>query len=154
MRWVTLIFFCLLSIACQSTIRYSAVKENSGNSDGLEHFISGWLGTPYRYGGMNKDGVDCSGFVFRLMREVYGIRLPRSSRNQFRQGKKIPRSRLRKGDLIFFNLVSRRGVDHVGFYLGDNKFVHASTEAGVTISNLGESYYKKHYYGACRYLIE
>ena len=148
------ILICTLFIACQSTVRFSSVKEGKYVSNQLEQFISEWMDTPYRYGGMSKNGVDCSGFVYLLMKNVYGIQLPRSSRDQYRRGKKIARNRLRKGDLVFFNLEPRRGVDHVGVFLGSDKFVHASTEMGVTISNLGDSYYRKRYYGACRYLIQ
>jgi cell wall-associated NlpC family hydrolase len=150
--WRFILFFsCILCISCQSTVRYRAVKDGTHDSKRLEQFIAEWMGTPYQYGGMNKNGVDCSGFVSILMKEIYGIRLPHASRDQYKQGRKIARNRLREGDLVFFNIVPKRGVDHVGFFLGGDKFVHASTESGVTVSNLGNEYYRKHYYGACRY---
>jgi cell wall-associated NlpC family hydrolase len=145
------ILVCIALVGCQATARYRAADHSRGDSSRLDAFVAEWLGTPYNYGGMSKNGVDCSGFVVILMREIYGIKLPRSSQDQYSQGYKIARGRLRKGDLVFFNIVPKRGVDHVGFYLGGDRFIHASTNAGVIISQLGEDYYQKCYYGACRY---
>ena len=145
------IFFCIAIIGCQSTARYRSASNASRDSNRLEQFISEWIGTPYQYGGLSKNGVDCSGFVLILMQEVYGIRLPRTSYDQYKRGYKITRNRLRKGDLVFFNIFPKRGVDHVGFCLGGDKFIHVGTNTGVIISKLSEDYYSKCYYGACRY---
>jgi cell wall-associated NlpC family hydrolase len=150
--WRNSLFFLFVFLAgCQPTVRYRAVNNTQYEADQLDRFISDWMGVPYQYGGMSKNGVDCSGFISILMKEVYGIRIARTTRDQYKQGNKIARNRLRKGDLVFFNLFAKRGVDHVGFYLGSGKFVHAGTNTGVIISELGDDYYRKYYYGACRY---
>jgi hypothetical protein len=114
----------------------------------LLQFIDDWFGTRYQYGGSTKAGVDCSAFVCALENSVYGKTLPRTSREQFDQSQKIGTIYLQQGDLVFFN--TRGGVSHVGVYLSNNKFVHASTSSGVTISDLDEEYYKRRFVGAGR----
>ena len=111
-------------------------------------FIDEWYGTPYRYGGTTKKGVDCSAFSQYLFSDVYGITLPRTARDQYKLTNRISRTELREGDLIFFN--TRGGVSHVGVYLQNNKFVHASTSGGVTISDIFESYWVKRFIGVGR----
>lgn len=116
----------------------------------LYSFIDDWWGTPYRIGGMTRDGVDCSGFVFTLYISLYKIELPRTARDQRDVCRKISKSELREGDLVFFH-TTRRAVSHVGVYLGNNKFVHASTSSGVMISDLDEEYWSKRFLGGGRY---
>lgn len=114
----------------------------------LYNFIEDWWGTRYRYGGTTKTGVDCSAFTGALNREVFGINLPRTARDQYAACDKIDREDLREGDLVFFN--TRGGISHVGVYLGNNYFVHSSVHSGVTISSLDETYYSKKYIGGGR----
>lgn len=102
-----------------------------------------WKGVRYRLGGDTKRGIDCSGFVQRTFREQFGMDLPRSSYEQGDMGKKIQRAKLRVGDLVLFRAGSTGR--HVGIYLGNDKFVHASTSSGVTISSMNESYWDKRY---------
>ncbi|MDR1500715.1 MAG: C40 family peptidase [Tannerellaceae bacterium] len=107
---------------------------------------SSWLGAPYRFGGMSRRGVDCSGFAIILYSEVYGRRLASSSAGILKNNcKKIRRSTLREGDLVFFRTDngSRKTPNHMGVYLKNNKFVHASTSRGVIVSSLGEPYYTR-----------
>lgn len=107
-----------------------------------------WYGTRYRLGGMTKSGVDCSAFVQAVFATTFGISLPRTAREQHRVAQKISRTELKEGDLLFFN--TRGGVSHVGIYLQNNKFIHASTSRGVTISDMFEPYYLKRFIGAGR----
>lgn len=112
--------------------------------------IDEWYGTRYRYGGSTKDGIDCSAFACTLMTAAFGLTLPRTSREQYDASQRIDRNELKEGDLVFFN--TRGNISHVGVYLNNNKFVHASTTAGVMISDLGEDYYAHRYRGAGRVL--
>lgn len=110
-----------------------------------------WLGTKYRYGGESSKGVDCSGLVMRVYKDATGIKLPRDSRSQQAFCVAIKRKELAVGDLVFF--ASKRGgsrVGHVGIYIGDDKFIHASTSRGVIISSLKEDYYVNHYHSSGR----
>lgn len=102
-----------------------------------------WKGVRYRLGGETKKGIDCSAFVQRTFREQFGMDLPRSTYEQEDMGKKIQRAKLRPGDLVLFRAGSTGR--HVGIYLGNDKFVHASTSSGVTISSLSDNYWDKRY---------
>lgn len=114
----------------------------------LYRLIDEWWGAPYRIGGLTKNGVDCSAFVQNLMNVVYEEPLPRTAHEQKALCKEIGKEELREGDLVFFN--TRGGVSHVGVYLHNNKFVHASTSGGVTISDLAEPYWQKRFIAAGR----
>ncbi|MDI7384574.1 bifunctional murein DD-endopeptidase/murein LD-carboxypeptidase [Cronobacter dublinensis] len=109
-----------------------------------------WKGVRYRLGGSTKNGIDCSGFVQRTFREQFGLELPRSTYEQQEMGKSVDRTRLRTGDLVLFHAGSTGR--HVGIYIGNNQFVHASTRSGVMISNMDEPYWKKRYNEARRVL--
>lgn len=112
---------------------------------------AGWVGVPYRYGGESKRGVDCSGFVRAICRTVYGKEVSRTADEQYKSDcRRVRRSKLRGGDLVFFKNARRsRKASHVGIYLKDNKFIHASN-SGVIVSDLGEPYYDKTWLGAGR----
>ncbi len=111
-------------------------------------FIEEWWNTRYRYGGTTKKGIDCSALSGLLLSTVYGLALPRTARNQYAASKKISREEITEGDLVFFN--TRGGVSHVGVYLANDYFVHASVSCGVTISCLNDPYYSRKYIGAGR----
>jgi cell wall-associated NlpC family hydrolase len=110
--------------------------------------IDEWYGTRYRMGGTTKKGIDCSAFVCAVYLSAFGVTLPRTAKDQYHFTRRIPRTELKEGDLIFFN--TRGGVSHVGIYLQNNKFVHASTAYGVTVSDMFEPYYLQHFIGAGR----
>lgn len=114
--------------------------------------VADWLGTPYRSGSNSKRGTDCSGFVTRVYKEVYGIALSRSSRSMFHDVKRISKSQAKTGDLVFFRRSPKSPIYHVGIYLKNNKFVHSATSGGVRISSLKEPYYSRNYYAAGRIL--
>lgn len=110
-----------------------------------------WIGTPYRYGGQSRSGMDCSGFVGTLMREALGVALTRSTATMVYEGVAVDKDDLLPGDLVFFR---RGGTRHVGVYLGDSEFIHASSSNGVIVSRLDEDYYARHYWTARRVLDE
>lgn len=107
-----------------------------------------WKGTRYKMGGNTKRGVDCSGFVHLTYRDKLGITIPRTTKLLGKTGKPVKRKNLRIGDLVFFK--TGLTVRHVGIYMGSNTFLHASTNKGVTITNLNETYWKKRYWKARR----
>ena len=116
----------------------------------LYYFIDEWYGTPYHMGGTTKNGIDCSGFVQKLYQEVYNYNIPRSSREQYTNCKISKNTnKAEEGDLIFFKTFGKN-ISHVGVYLWNDFFVHASTSQGIVISSLNEEYWKKHFAGVGR----
>ena len=114
----------------------------------LFQFIDDWYGTRYCMGGTTKNCVDCSAFVQTFFSSVYGLTIPRTAKEQYSATDKIPVTKLKQGDLLFFNTTG--GVSHVGIYLQNNKFVHASTSGGVMISDMSEPYYSRRFIRAGR----
>ncbi len=114
-------------------------------------FMEHWYGTHYRMGGTDTTGIDCSGFAIQYMRYFHQIDLPRTSREQYAQTIRISKNELKEGDLVFFRTGRKKVISHVGVYLRNNKFAHASTSNGVMISDLDEPYYSSRYAGAGRY---
>ncbi|NII26810.1 hypothetical protein HB364_17100 [Pseudoflavitalea sp. X16] len=114
-------------------------------------FIEDWYGTRYKYGGTDKNGVDCSAFAQTFIYTLYGLLLPRTSAQQYQKSKRLRKDELVEGDLVFFKTRGRKaGISHVGVYLRNNKFVHASTSSGVMINDMNDAYYAAHYAGAGR----
>lgn len=110
------------------------------------------IGVPYRYGGASLEGVDCSGLV-QLAYNNAGIRVPRTSREQYRQSKRVHPTRIKPGDLVFFRLQSRK-ISHVGIYIGNKRFIHAPrTGKNVMYASLENPFWKKRYAGAGRFKI-
>lgn len=107
-----------------------------------------WKGTRYVLGGMSKRGIDCSGLVVNIYRDHLGVKLPRTTKYQSLVGKAVKRSQLRAGDLVFFK--TGANTRHVGIYIEDNKFLHASTKHGVKISRLTDYYWRDRYWQARR----
>ncbi|MCX8956530.1 bifunctional murein DD-endopeptidase/murein LD-carboxypeptidase [Erwinia psidii] len=129
---------------------FEQLVQNVDIKSRLMEQYSDWKGVRYRLGGTNKRGIDCSAFVQTTFREQFGMDLPRSTYEQEDAGKSIQRARLRPGDLVLFRAGSTGR--HVGIYLGNDNFVHASTSNGVTISNMNEAYWKNRYRDARRVL--
>ena len=111
----------------------------------LYSFIDEWYGIPYKYGGKDKKGIDCSNFASTLYSNVYSKPLTGTSSSIFDQCKAVSKSNLEEGDLVFFK-IDGDNISHIGVYLQNNKFVHATTKKGVMIDDLDEEYYKKYYY--------
>lgn len=110
-----------------------------------------YLNTPYKFGGNSLNGIDCSAFTQNVYQSSWMLTLNRSAREQYQQGVVIDeRSDLIFGDLVFFNTRKRVKPGHVGIFIGDNLFAHASSKSGVTISSLDHDYYNKRYMGARR----
>lgn len=112
-----------------------------------------WFGTQYCFGGSTDSCIDCSSFTQVILRDVYNIKIPRNSQQQFDASTKIEPENLKEGDLVFFNTVSASMIiTHVGVFVCNNKFVHASTSKGVTINDLSEKYFAKAFRGAGRFI--
>ncbi len=129
-------------------IRLNVPVENLANL-ALLYTIDEWWGTRYRMGGTTKNGIDCSAFTQMLMNTVYSMAIPRTAHDQYNEAMKLNLDDCREGDLVFFSR-SGHSVGHVGMYLGNNRFVHASSSKGVMISNLDDSYWVKRFVGAGR----
>lgn len=116
--------------------------------------VLNWLGTGYQYAGETNEGIDCSGFTSVLYKEAYNIELTGGSYDIIKQTDYLFKNKneLKEGDLLFFKIHKKR-VSHVGVYLGNNKFAHSSTRAGVIISDLNEPYYKRYFYKAGRFNV-
>ncbi|WP_410772402.1 C40 family peptidase [Fontibacillus sp. BL9] len=117
----------------------------------LNSVVKSVYGTPYKYGGVTTNGFDCSGFTRYVFKKM-GIDLARVSGAQYKQGTAVAKSQLKAGDLVFFNTLGKGKVSHVGIYLGDDKFAHASSSKGIRTDKLSNSYYKTRYVGAKRIL--
>jgi lipoprotein Spr len=119
----------------------------------LYRFIDKWMYTPYKYGGNDEKGIDCSGFVQRLLNDVYKIPVPRTSAQQFFTKNVEPFHDghfFAEGDLLFFRTVADQPISHVGMYLHNRMFINASTSSGVSLANLDDPYWKKRFVAAGR----
>lgn len=125
------------------------IERDPGDNEALYSAIEGWIGTPYRYGGTTKDGVDCSAFVGHIVKDVYNIRLHRVANDIQQDADIIAMDDLQEGDVVFFTN-SKGRVSHVGIYLKNGLFAHSSTSRGVIVSRLDDSYWSKHFYAGGR----
>lgn len=151
-RFKSLLFLMVLMVlvACSSrkktvsvsTAARTAMAMSNLKSKPLYRFITDWTGVRYRLGGLDKQGVDCSGFAFLLQKSIYGNELPRRSSDQAKVIRTKNVSQLKEGDLIFFSFGGGT-VDHVGVYLNNNYFVHASTTRGVIVDDLNLPAYQR-----------
>ena len=125
------------------------VPESDIKNEKLYQFINEWYGVPYKYSGKDKSGIDCSGLTSVLYFNVYKKNISSNTKALVGEVKKINESDLKEGDLVFFN-TNGKSISHVGVYLQNNKFVHASTKKGVMISDMTEPYFQKTYVSSGR----
>lgn len=118
----------------------------------LVDIADNYIGVPYRWGGTTTSGFDCSGYVQYVFKKA-GVNLPRTTSQQFTSGSAVSKSNLQVGDIVFFNTTGR-GVSHDGIYIGNNKFIHASTSRGVMISDLDDPYYWGNKYIGARRVVD
>lgn len=126
------------------------LSEKEIKSSKLFSFITDWYGTPYKYGGCQKSGVDCSCFTSILCETVYNRKVARSAGDMYKECEKLTLEEAREGDLLFFK-ISGSTISHVGVFLKDKWFVHSSTSKGVIISSMEEAYYKKYFHAGGRF---
>lgn len=129
------------------------VAVNATTNTKLYQFVYEWLGTPYRLGGNSKNGIDCSKFSLAVYQNVFNTTIGYNSRNQYANVTPVKKDQLQAGDLVFFKIRSK-SITHVGVYLGDNRFAHASSSRGVMISSLDEAYWRRYYFNGGRPKVE
>lgn len=148
---VSLVLVVLLCTGCGST---SSMRDTNADVSRIEYDLrsaaADWEGTPHRWGGTSRGGVDCSGLVQSVYADLFDVALPRTTQDQVRVGKKVRSQPRAPGDLIFFKTGAR--TRHVGMYLGRGEFFHASSSAGVTISRLDAPYWQRTYWMTRRVL--
>ncbi|MES2828903.1 MAG: NlpC/P60 family protein [Bacteroidota bacterium] len=152
-RFSSLLVLIILLIFASCSSRRPIINTNASaakiadamsnlKSKQLYRFITDWTGVKYRLGGLDKSGIDCSGFALLLERDIYGNALPRRSRDQAETIQEKDTRQLKEGDLIFFSFGGNE-IDHVGIFLNNNYFVHASTTRGVVVDDLMLPVYQK-----------
>lgn len=131
-----------------SSVAPSHYDDHNAVSSVLYAYYDQWRGVPYRYGGVDRSGIDCSAFVRQTMRELESLNLPRTTTAQAQAGARVSADNLSPGDLVFFKTGQKS--QHVGIYVGNGRFMHASTSRGVTLSSLDNSYWRRTYWQSRR----
>jgi len=173
--FIKILFLSFVIAACVPTVRYNLedikkslkpidreirnslnkpVTNGDAYNTDLESEAKKWLGTPYKWGGDSRRGIDCSAFVQNVYSNV-GVKLPRTANQQYEKSIIVKNTSRKIGDLIFFKKNgrnSRGNVTHVGIYLGDGKIIHSSSKKGVIIQNIDNSYLAKRYFAVGRVL--
>jgi len=163
--------WALFLTSCSSSVRFSSLKQpfkyspakpeaqqqdytsecTTKQQQQLLAEAERWLGTPYCYGGTATSCVDCSGFMLNVF-SIVGVKVPRTSREMYAQGKSVSFNDLECGDLVFFDFEHDGNVGHVGMYIGNNMFIHSSTSQGVVVQSLQHMYYSKYIVGFRKFL--
>lgn len=145
--------FLILCITFVTYFCFAQTIPTEAKRNSLVEECKKYIGTPYLYGGLTKDGIDCSGLVFTAVRDSTGIQLPRTVNALYSFVRIIPDDQKQKGDLVFFKTVESK-ISHVGIYIGKNQFIHAVSDGpntGVIVSSLKENYWKSRYVGVGSY---
>ncbi|EAM0283354.1 NlpC/P60 family protein [Campylobacter jejuni] len=145
---ITIIFF-ISGCSFYQNLNYRP-SYNTNKEARLKVIANEWKKTPYVLGGTSKKGADCSGFTQSALAQL-NIRIPRTTKTQLGSGRKVSKSKLQTGDLVFFKTGRGSNGMHVGIYMSKGKFIHLSTKGGVKEVELNSSYWKARYIGARRY---
>ncbi|MFQ5453900.1 MAG: C40 family peptidase [Candidatus Zixiibacteriota bacterium] len=159
-----LLLILIIVLGCKPYPRYRAGSEESlpeieQNETGYTTndyirfgtILQKYLGKPYKGKSKYEQGLDCSHFTMSVFKKFNRITIPRTAAEQYKFGREIHFKYLQYGDLVFFKTMGKK-ISHVGIFIGDNNFIHASTSNGVIISSLSEKYWAKKYSGARRVL--
>ncbi len=156
-RGLIFIFAIISLIGCSSNSHSQLSKKEIRDrhpqlvtTDSYQEYYQEWYSVPYRLGGKTKSGIDCSAFTQNALYSLHQLSLPRTTEYQVTEGKQINLANAQQGDLIFFKTGSK--VRHVGIYIGNREFMHASTSKGVIISSLNNPYWKKAFWQVRRVL--
>ena len=154
-RFAVLVFVTSLLMSCGALQERSSLSLNPAKLTDSAYVkkvlysqFNDWQGVRYRYGGLSRSGIDCSGFVYVTFKTKLGLDLPRTTALQTRLGKEVNKSELKAGDLVFFKTTFQSG--HVGIFLENDRFLHVSERKGVTISRLNDNYWKSNYWKSVR----
>lgn len=154
-RFAVLVSVTSLLMSCGALQERSSVSLNAAKLTDSAYVkkvlysqFNDWQGVRYRYGGLSRSGIDCSGFVYVTFKTKLGLDLPRTTALQTRLGKEVNKSELKAGDLVFFKTTFQSG--HVGIFLENDRFLHVSERKGVTISRLDDNYWKSNYWKSVR----
>ncbi len=148
LKKIILLSLLLFSIGCKSKKQLLISKDTTLTK--LNAAFKKYENTPYKYGGISEKGFDCSGFVYTVYKNTFSINLPRTTSQMKNEGKKIKKSALKPGDLIFFR--PKNSYNHVGIYLEKGIMIHSSTSKGVIKTNINNAYWKKYYHSSRRIL--
>ncbi|MEE4111518.1 MAG: NlpC/P60 family protein [Desulfobacteraceae bacterium] len=153
--WLWLMLLALMTTGCATSAipdpePVLALSGGPGPAQMLRAEIQSWLGTPHRMGGLSRRGIDCSGLVVVLYDDLFDMRLPRTTTALMRTGRPVDVHRLTAGDLVFFNPATK--FNHVGIYLGQGEFVHASASYGVMLSRMDDDFWRTCYLTSRRLL--
>lgn len=132
----------LFSSSSKNNAPFAKNKQSQSLKKILTHY-SQWQGVRYQLGGGSRKGIDCSAYMQRIFQDQFSVSLPRSTQEQMKLGSAITKGDLNTGDLVFFKISQRE--HHVGVYIGEGKFIHASSSMGVSVSRLDNQYWSKHY---------
>ncbi|MFY4755287.1 C40 family peptidase [Campylobacter jejuni] len=146
---ITIIFF-ISGCSFYQNLNYTRPIYNTNKETKFKTIANEWKKTPYVLGGITKKGADCSGFTQSALAQL-NIRIPRTTKTQLGSGRKVSKSKLQTGDLVFFKTGRGPNGMHVGIYTSKGKFIHLSTKGGVKEVELNSSYWKARYIGARRY---
>ncbi len=143
LTWLAL----MILLGCKPATRFSSRADmalDAKPQNQLQQAAERWIGVPYRWGGNDRQGIDCSGLAVQLYKEVFHYKLPRNAAKQRVLGYAVRAPYLKAGDLLFFRFKTDEGTEHVGVYLGHGHFIHASQTRGVVIERLSNPYYRRH----------